>query len=92
MSELTQKVQFIAKIKEYRDERELTFNDLDIYFLEIKDRKASPRSLPNIVRHEPIVVVCENDIKAMQEELKSLRSFKAGVDEALNSGNGTYKP
>lgn len=25
-------------------------------------------------------------------EVKSLRAFKAGVDEALNSGDGSYRP
>ena len=28
----------------------------------------------------------------LQEELVGLRAFKRGVDEALNSGDGTYKP
>lgn len=30
--------------------------------------------------------------EAAEAELKSLRAFKRSVDEALNSGDGTYKP
>ena len=31
-------------------------------------------------------------IKALYTEVKSLLAFKAGVDEALNSGDGSYRP
>lgn len=31
-------------------------------------------------------------VAEMERELESLRSFKRGVDEALNSGDGTYRP
>lgn len=32
------------------------------------------------------------EILALREELNSLRRFKAGVDAALNTGDGTYRP
>lgn len=30
--------------------------------------------------------------EALRAEIKGLRGFKNSVDEALNTGNGTYKP
>lgn len=30
--------------------------------------------------------------RVLEAEVKSLRAFKAGVDEALNSGDGSYRP
>lgn len=34
----------------------------------------------------------ERELTAMQRELESLRAFKRSVDEALNSGDGSYRP
>ncbi len=31
-------------------------------------------------------------VRKLEDEVKSLRSFKASVDAALNSGDGTYRP
>jgi hypothetical protein len=38
------------------------------------------------------VVELRNKTKADAAELSSLRAFKSSVDEALNSGDGTYRP
>jgi uncharacterized membrane protein YgaE (UPF0421/DUF939 family) len=34
----------------------------------------------------------EARVKELEAENQSLRSFKASVDEALNSGDGSYRP
>ena len=31
-------------------------------------------------------------VEALEDEMRSLRAFKAGVDYALNSGDGSYRP
>lgn len=31
-------------------------------------------------------------VRALETEIESLRGFKRGVDEALNSGDGSYRP
>lgn len=33
-----------------------------------------------------------NEVIWLRDEVDSLRAFKAGVDEALNSGDGVYRP
>jgi len=33
-----------------------------------------------------------DEISKLKKELESLRAFKHSVDEALNSGDGTYRP
>jgi len=32
------------------------------------------------------------DLEALQAEIEALQKFKASVDEALNSGDGAYRP
>ena len=40
----------------------------------------------------PELVQAKDDIEALQVELNGLRAWKRGVDEALNSGDGAYRP
>lgn len=42
-----------------------------------------------LVRLQELVALMETE---QAQEIASLRAFKAGVDEALNSGDGTYRP
>lgn len=37
-------------------------------------------------------VDCVEAYERLLEEVESLRAFKRGVDEALNSGDGVYRP
>ena len=32
------------------------------------------------------------ELISLRDEVESLRAFKRGVDEALNSGDGSYRP
>ena len=43
-------------------------------------------------RDEPIVVINTSTLTALEAECESLRAFKRSVDEALNTGDGSYRP
>lgn len=56
---------------------------------EIKVRNACARAADlNLQRAESAERRCEE----LEREIDGLRRFKSGVDEALNSGDGSYKP
>jgi hypothetical protein len=38
------------------------------------------------------VLALESELAQVQEELEGLRAFKRSVEEALNSGDGAYRP
>jgi hypothetical protein len=38
------------------------------------------------------LMLAESALAEKERETKSLRAFKRGVDEALNSGDGSYRP
>ena len=38
------------------------------------------------------VAALESELAEAQTELEGFRAFKRGVDEALNSGDGAYRP
>jgi hypothetical protein len=42
--------------------------------------------------HIPSIAHAIDYIKYLEEKVKSLSGFAEGVNEALNSGDGTYKP
>lgn len=39
-----------------------------------------------------VIVKLAEEVIFLRDEVDSLRAFKAGVDEALNSGDGVYRP
>jgi len=41
---------------------------------------------------EGIVAMERDNMDDLRRELEGLRAFKRSVDEALNSGDGTYRP
>jgi len=40
----------------------------------------------------PDLIQAKDDIEALRAELDSLRAWKRSIDEALNSGDGAYRP
>lgn len=67
------------------DEQEIEIIEL-IDYLELKTRQASDPVVRENARR------AWDSLVALRNERDSLRAFKRGVDEALNSGDGSYRP
>lgn len=50
--------------------------------------------LQSLVDHQTQVCLTDivNDYNRLLEEIKGLRAWKRSIDEALNSGDGSYRP
>ena len=61
--------------------------DADIYHL-----YGMPYHVPHQLVKADFARQLERELAEAKREIESLRAFKRGVDEALNSGDGIYRP
>jgi hypothetical protein len=82
---------FIAGVREMH--RANNMSDFDHYFYMTGELAWCARQLEQALATERgFVSECQKALAVLRVEVESLHRFKNSVDEALNSGDGSYKP